>query len=145
MINVRRARRVLRYIEEDMRRLDMETVLRFDADVIESYTKRRRPACNTVACYAGWSVFLFDKPFAKKMRQYFESPTVIDGNFDWEAVQPRARRLLGLTGAEARTLFYRTNWDTDLANRDLDTPKDEFMALREQVERMIARQKAVRG
>jgi hypothetical protein len=59
------------------------------------------PVCGTTGCCAGWAVFLGDDPRAKLQEGYMV--ILPDGTFS--TVRERARKLLGLSDAQANWLF----------------------------------------
>lgn len=137
-MNIERALQVMRHIEANKNRLIMELGIVTDADQYQRTSKflqdRVLPVCNTVACYAGWTVILFCPDLVATMR------IVCDRNGDrgWFEIDERAMELLDLTEAQASKLFYTYNWDADLGTRYKGaTPKKRVGLLRQQLERVI--------
>ncbi len=90
----------IKLILEEPKRMDMGTFIR-PKSYVENLPKRRRPTCNTVACFAGWAC----------VAKYGWDQAGLRRHAD--RIEYKATEALGLTSLQAGDLFYVSNWPRD--------------------------------
>lgn len=126
-INVELLERVKAHILEEPRRFDMSTFVARASDPSLLLAPDMRPACGTVACIAGWAVFL-SSGLPKKITEDL-----------YESIESHAAGLLGLGleagdlddeeddpdgESEVSRLFYVPNWPAEFRRRYRHTEND---------------------
>lgn len=94
-INMKLVRKVLAHVKGDLKRLKMSV---YGQQREGREGKKGYPACETRACFAGWTVLL-TTPKKKWAKLFFKS------FMDPEQTASRAQKLLGLTDGERYHIF----------------------------------------
>lgn len=93
-MNIRLLRRIQKVILEEPKRIRMGTWVTKHHEI----PLEQLPACNTIACIAGWAVSLKEKRLAEQLERI------------WLDVEDRACEALELKTQSADKLFYSTRW-----------------------------------
>lgn len=112
-MNVRLLRRIQKQILKEPKQFDIDTWFAIDSHA---------PNCGTTACIAGWAIALSKKQTplvaAKSIRKNFGRPSIL--LLSWSQakdIEPKARRALELTPAQAERLFHIGGWPDEFVNR----------------------------
>lgn len=114
--NVKAYDRVVRRIKENGERFDMDVPLEIVAKGSEGVRGRfiraavdhhRNPPCKTVGCFGGWACVLNSLDTSIKGIRRNAARVA---NMGWDSIQAEAIEILGITHAEAETLFHANSW-----------------------------------
>jgi hypothetical protein len=134
---IQRLRAVAAHILEEPKRLDM---LEWGVTHPSYLKPSETPACNTVGCIAGWTIFLNKPEVVDQMKAAFEDAPEFIYNY-CETLSPSqdAAKLLKLNAEQRQRLFFTSDWPLPfrLAYKRARTAKGRAKVTADRIEHFI--------